>query len=147
LATVTVKSDPTNRYTTHIQGLSHTILADEPAPYGDDLGPSPYELLLASLGACTSMTLQMYARRKGWPLEEVRITLMFDRVHAGDASACEEPETKIERISRNIELIGPLDDAQRKRLIEIAGKCPVHKTLLSKPTIEDHLIVNTEPML
>jgi len=147
VATVTVKSDPTNRFTTHIEGTSHTLVADEPTPTGDDLGPSPYELLLAALGACTSMTLQMYAGRKNWPLEEVRITLTFDRVHAGDAEDCEEPSKKIERIKRNIELIGPLDDGQRKRLIEIAGKCPVHKTLQTPPTIEDVLVKNTEPML
>lgn len=147
MATVTVKSDPTNRYTTHISASSHTFSADEPAPYGDDLGPSPYELLLASLGACTSMTLHMYARRKEWPLEEVRITLVFDRVHARDANECDDPEKKIERIRRDIELIGPLDDGQRSRLIEIAGRCPVHKTLQTSPTIEDRLVENTEPML
>lgn len=147
MATVTVKSDPNNRFTTHIDGNAHTLIADEPSPVGDDLGPSPYELLLASLGACTSMTLQMYARRKEWPLEEVRITLNFDRVHAGDAADFEQPSTKIERITRMIELIGPLDDIQRRRLIEIAGKCPVHKTLQTSPSIEDQLVENTEPMM
>jgi uncharacterized OsmC-like protein len=145
VATVTVETEPGRLFATRISGPVHTLIADEPMPDGDDLGFSPYELLLASLGSCTAMTLEMYARRKAWPLEQVRITLQFDRIHAGDAEKCEEPEQRIDRITRDIELVGPLDDVQRRRLVEIAGKCPVHKTLTSGPTIVDRLVA--EPML
>jgi putative redox protein len=139
VATVTVETEPGRLFATRVTGPVHTLVADEPAPDGDDLGFSPYELLLASLGSCTAMTLEMYARRKAWPLEQVRITLAFDRVHLGDAENCEQPQRRIDRITREIELIGPLDEEQRRRLVEIAGKCPVHKTLTSGPTIVDRL--------
>jgi putative redox protein len=145
VATVTVKTEPGRFFATRVSGPVHSLIADEPAPEGDDLGFSPYELLLASLGSCTAMTLEMYARRKGWPLEQVRIALQFDRVHVGDAENVEQPPRRVDQITRVIELIGPLDNAQRKRLIEIAGKCPVHKTLTSGPRIVDRLVA--EPML
>jgi putative redox protein len=86
------------------------------------------------------MTLEMYARRKVWPLEQVRITLTFDRVHVGDAENCDRPPCRIDRITRDIELVGPLDQAQRRRLIEIAAKCPVHRTITSGPKIVDRLV-------
>lgn len=140
MATVTVETEPGRLFATRVSGPVHTLVADEPAPDGDDLGFSPYELLLAALGSCTAMTLEMYARRKAWPLEQVRITLSFDRVHVGDAENCDEPQRRIDRITRAIELRGPLDEGQRARLVEIAGKCPVHKTLTSGPTIVDRLV-------
>ncbi len=145
MATVTVETEPGRQFTTRVNGLVHSLIADEPVPEGDDLGFSPYELLLASLGSCTAMTLEMYARRKAWPLEQVRITLAFDRVHLGDAENCDAPAKRVDRITRQIELLGPLDHEQRRRLVEIAGKCPVHKTLTNGPAIVDELVA--EPVL
>ncbi|HYP25583.1 MAG TPA: OsmC family protein [Blastocatellia bacterium] len=118
----------------------HTFISDEPVGVGgSDSGPDPYSLLLASLGACTAMTLQIYAKRKGLPLERVQISLRHGREHAKDCLGCEEKGTKIERIERFISLEGPLSDAQRARLLEIASRCPVHKTLKSDVTIDDYL--------
>jgi putative redox protein len=116
----------------------HVLIGDEPlSAGGEDLGPSPYDLLLAALGTCTSMTLQMYAARKGWPLERVVVELAHDRVHAKDCEDCGEGlQGKIERIHRKVTLVGPLTDEQKKRLMEIADKCPVHKTLTSDPVIK-----------
>ena len=127
------------RYTTQIISDGHSVIADEPRPEGDDLGPSPYELLLAALGACTSMTLLMYARRKGWPLEQVQVELTHDRVHARDCEECEGEEGRVEVIRRSIVLEGDLDAEQRQRLAEIATRCPVHKTLAAAPTIIDEV--------
>ena len=119
----------------------HNLLADEPAEAGgSDRGPTPYDLLLAALGACTSMTIAMYARRKGWPLESVRVTLRHDRVHAADCADCETKVGKIDHIDRDVELYGTLDDAQRSRLLEIAEKCPVHRTLESEIKIATRLV-------
>ncbi len=126
-----------SRYTTQLTTSHHSIIADEPAPEGDDLGPTPYELLLSALGACTSMTLLMYARRKGWPLEEVQIELTHDRVHATDCVDCEEGDARVEVITRQIRLVGPLTEDQRARLGEMARRCPVHRTLSALPRIED----------
>lgn len=114
----------------------HHWVADEPkAVGGDDAGPSPYDMLLGALGACTTMTLQMYARRKKWPLESVQVHLTHERVYAKDCAECDQSDRKVERITRTIRLTGPLDDTQRARLMEIADKCPVHRTLESRPTI------------
>lgn len=126
-----------DRFTTQVTTDRHSVIADEPSPDGDDLGPTPYELLLAALGACTSMTLLAYARRKGWPLREVQIELTHDRVHVNDCVDCEDGGARIEVIRRHIRLEGLLDDEQRRRLAEIAAHCPVHKTLQSAPRIED----------
>lgn len=110
----------------------HELLADEPRPIGEDAGPTPYDLLLGALGACTSMTVRMYAKRKEWPLEQVRVTLRHSRIHAQDCADCETRIGMIDHIDLGIELIGDLDDAQRQRLLMIAGRCPVHQTLTSE---------------
>ncbi|MFI5507748.1 OsmC family protein [Mycobacterium sp. NPDC051804] len=110
----------------------HELLADEPRPIGEDAGPTPYDLLLGALGACTSMTVRMYAKRKNWPLEQVRVTLRHSRIHAQDCADCETRIGMIDHIDLDLELIGDLDDAQRQRLILIAGRCPVHQTLTSE---------------
>jgi putative redox protein len=128
-------------------GLSQEItsskfrwLADEPAPLGTDTGPSPYELLLASLGACTSMTLRLYAQRKGIDLQRITVRLQHSRIHAEDCKDCETKQGYLDRIDRQIELAGNLDDAQKQRLLEIAEHCPVHKTLESEINIRTSLV-------
>lgn len=111
-------------------GPHHHILADEPEDYGGtNRGLSPYGLLSAALAACTSMTIRMYARRKRWPLDHVSVDVSHEKVHANDAEGAEGTPTKIDRFSRLVRLEGALDDAQRARLLEIADRCPVHKTL------------------
>ena len=119
------------------------LVADEPLDAdGNDLGPTPYELLTAALGACTAMTLQMYARRKGYPLLEVAVEVEHDRVHAEDCKECAEPrEGRVDVLRRKIVLRGPLDDAQREDLLRVASRCPVHKTLKNNPEIFDTLEV------
>lgn len=119
-------------YTTEIQAGKHNFLADEPTSVGgDDLGPTPYDLLLASLGACTGMTLRMYADRKGWDLQEVRVHLEHSKEYPTDAGMKEDPKGKLDHIERILELEGNLDDKQRERLLQIADRCPVHRTLHS----------------
>ncbi len=114
----------------------HRLLADEPPSVGGtNTGPTPYGYLLAGLGACTSMTMRMYANRKKWPLEQASVTLKHDKIHAADCEDCETREGKVDLIEREIELTGPLDEAQRAKLIEIADKCPVHRTLHSEVKI------------
>ena len=118
-----------------IRSSGHELLADEPEGLGDGKGPDPYELLLAALAACTTMTLKLYAKRKGWDLQRVEVELSQDRVHAEDCKECEESDEEIERIIVRLKIEGDLTDEQRKRLWEIAEKCPVHKTLVGSPTI------------
>ena len=121
-------------------GGRHKILADEPLDFGGgDTGPSPYELLLAGLGACTTMTLRMYAERKGIALGRASVSLSHRKIHAEDCADCETREGMVDRIERVIELDGDLDGAQRARLLEIAGKCPVHRTLHSEVLVESRL--------
>jgi len=118
----------------------HRLLADEPVEAGGGgTGPNPYDLLLAALGACTSMTLRLYAAHKGWPLERVTVSLRHERIHATDCAECETREGRIDRIERALDLEGPLDAAQRQRLLEIAAKCPVHRTLTAEKQILTHL--------
>lgn len=117
-------------FAAEVRAGRHRWLADEPlAVGGADSGPSPYDLLAASLGACTAMTLRMYARQKGLPLDRVRVRLKHSKIHAADCEHCETAAGRIDRIEREIELHGALDDSQRRRLLEIADKCPVHRTL------------------
>ena len=134
-----------DRYTTRILSERHSLVADEPAPVGDDLGPNPYELLLAALGACTSMTLLMYARRTGWKLDRVHVELSHDRVHAKDCEECEQADGRVEVIRRHIRLEGDLNAEQRERLAYIATRCPVHKTLSAPPTIIDDVDLAHRP--
>ncbi|MGD8378263.1 MAG: alpha/beta fold hydrolase [Gammaproteobacteria bacterium] len=124
---------------------NHTLVADEPRRFGGtDAGPSPYGLLTASLGACTAMTLRMYAQRKSWPLESVDVRLRHQKVHADDCADCESGSGKVDTIERLITIKGPLDDKQRARLLEIADMCPVHRTLQSEVVVRSRLTEEKE---
>ena len=111
----------------------HRLVADEPvAVGGTDTGPTPYDLVLSALGACTSMTVSLYARRKQWPLEAVTVRLRHSRIHAVDCENCETKEGMLDRIDADVELQGALSEEQRARLLDIAKKCPVHRTLTAE---------------
>ncbi len=134
--------DNTNKFTTQIGTKTHTFLADEPISFGgDNLGPSPYELLMAGLGACTVMTMKLYAERKQWDLQAANVYLSYAKVHADDINIDTPDTNRIDYIEKKIFLEGNLDSKQKKRLIEIAAKCPVHKTLLNK------VVINTEELI
>jgi putative redox protein len=137
--TVTVTEADSGTYTQQITAGHHRLVADEPQPIGADAGPTPYDLLLAALGACTSMTVRMYANRKDWPLKRVRVTLRHSRIHAKDCADCETTSGWIDHIDRDIELTGDLDDNQRERLLHIAERCPVHQTLTSEVRVATSL--------
>jgi putative redox protein len=119
----------------------HRLKGDEPVAYGGtDIGPSPYDFLLAALGTCTSMTISFYARRKGWPLEKVTVSLHHAKIHATDCAECETKVGKLDRIELEIELIGALTTEQRAKLMEIADRCPVHQTLTSEINIRTRAV-------
>ena len=116
-----------------IEAGRHQLQSDEPVSVGGtDTGATPYDLLLAALGSCTSMTVGMYARRKQWPLTRVTVRLSHSRVHARDCAVCDTDEAMLTVIERDVEFDGPLSDAQRERLLAIADRCPVHLTLTSR---------------
>jgi putative redox protein len=118
----------------------HRLASDEPVSVGGtDTGPTPYDLLLAALGSCASMTAGVYARRKGWPLQSVTVRLTHSRIHAADCAKCETGEGMLDRIDVSIELEGPLSEEQRARLLEITERCPVHRTLESEIEIVSRL--------
>ncbi len=128
MTTITVRSR--DNFQQEIIAGDHFVFADEPLHIGgDDTGPNPYELLLGALGACTSITLQMYAQRKGWQLEGVEVELTHRRDYAKDCESCEDQDSRIDVVELTIELKGDLDEAQRARLHEIAQRCPVNQTI------------------
>jgi putative redox protein len=136
---VTTSTGPSG-YLTDILVNSHGLVADEPiAVGGTNLGPTPFEYLTAALGSCTSMTLRMYADRKQWPLASVRVRLNHKKIPAKDCESCETKEGMIDHFERQIEVEGPLDEAQLKRLKQIADRCPVHRTLKSETLITTEL--------
>ena len=136
---VVVREAGAGRFTQDVAAGAHRLTADEPESYGgDDRGPGPYDLLLAGLGACTSMTVRMYAERKGWALGQVEVALKHDKIHAEDCAECETKVGKLDKIERSLKLTGDLDEAQRTKLLEIADKCPVHRTLHSEVVIESN---------
>jgi len=128
-------------FTTEMKAGNHHFLADEPEEVGGaDLGPSPYEFISSGLAACTSMTLHMYAARKKWDLHEAIVHVDHNKDYAQDCDNCEQSGAKIDHFTRKIELSGDLDDTQRQRLLEIADKCPVHKTLHAKAVVKTELV-------
>ncbi|MEL6918556.1 MAG: bifunctional alpha/beta hydrolase/OsmC family protein, partial [Bacteroidota bacterium] len=128
-------------FTTQMKVGKHYLVADEPVDFGgNDFGPSPYELVSAGLSACTVMTIQMYAKRKGWPVENVEVHTSYSKLHAEDCMACESSDAKIDTFHREIKLTGDLDGAQQKRMLEIADKCPVHRTLHSETQVITKLV-------
>jgi uncharacterized OsmC-like protein/alpha/beta superfamily hydrolase len=125
---------------TDIMADGHSLVADEPVSSGgSDLGPTPYDYLMAGLGACTAMTLRLYADRKDWPLDSVTVRLNHQKIHAEDCETCETKEGRLDQIARQIELTGALDDQQKNRLLQIANRCPVHRTLKSEIIIKTEL--------
>lgn len=120
------------KYKTIIVTGNHELVADEPVPFGQDLGPNPYDFLLTALGACVTMTLRMYADRKGWDLEEVQVHLEQSRVYAQDCEECESEDGYVHIIEKKLKFIGELTEEQIQRLLEISDKCPVHKTLTNE---------------
>ncbi len=138
--TVVVQETGESKFAQRIAAGAHQLRADEPESVGgDDSGPGPYDLVLAGLGACTSMTLRLYAERKGWPLSRVTVTLTHDKIHAEDCADCETRSGRLDRIERRLSIEGEIDDEQRARLLEIADKCPVHRTLESEVVVTTRL--------
>lgn len=127
---VTVRNTASGGFRTEATARGHHVIVDEPAAVGGtDAGATPYEYLVTAIGACTAMTLRMYAGRKGWPLDEVIVRLKHGRSHEVDCEHCEADPVGIEQIERDIELVGALTDEQRARLLAIADRCPVKQTL------------------
>jgi putative redox protein len=130
---VVVRETGRGKFQQEVKVGRHRFLADEPQSFGGlDSGPGPYDLVLAGLGACTAMTVRLYAERKAVPLERVSVRLTHAKIHAADCAECETKEGMIDRIERVITFAGPLDETTRARLLEIADKCPVHRTLTSE---------------
>ena len=120
-------------YGQRITAGGHQLVADEPAAVGGaDSGPTPYDLLLAGLGACTAITVRMYADRKGWRLRHITVRLRHRRIHATDCAGCETRTGQLDQIEREMQFEGELTDEQRARLLDIAERCPVHRTLHSE---------------
>ena len=123
-----------------ISAGKHTWRADEPVDkFGDDSGPAPIELLLSALGSCTAITVRLYARHKGWPLEDLKVRLTHRKVDAAELPHLSDKQGRIDAIEREIELVGPLDGEQRARLLEIANRCPIHRTLTGQIDIRTRL--------
>ena len=138
--TVVVNSGP-SRFGQNISVGPHRLRADEPPDVGgNDEGPNPYELLLAALGTCTGMTVRLYAERKQWPLQGVHVRLSYAKVHAEDCAECDTRVAMVDQIEIEISLLGDLSEDQKRRLLEIANKCPVHRTLTSQVQIRTRLI-------
>jgi len=132
---IVVRGDAEN-FEQEITAGKHRLLADEPVSAGGgDAGPDPYDYLLASLGVCTSMTVGFYARRNKLPLEDIKVSLWHSRIYARDCEECETKQGMLDRIDVEIELTGSLTEAQHAKLMEIAAKCPVHRTLTSEINI------------
>lgn len=124
-----------------VQAGRHTFVLDEPVGAGgQDRGPTPYDLLLAALGACTAITLRLYADQKKWPLEAIEVRLRHQRAHRADCDACEQPGQMLEEIEKELRLVGPLTEEQRQRLELISQKCPVQKTLMNALRIKTQLV-------
>jgi putative redox protein len=124
-----------------VQIGSYQLTTDEPVSYGGtDSGPSPYDLILAALGSCTSMTIGLYARKRSWPVEKITVSLWHSKIHAKDCDDCETKEGRIDRIEMEIHIDGALTDEQRVKLMEIAEKCPVHQTLTSEINIKTRAV-------
>lgn len=138
---VEVEESPGGRYTQNMHTGRHELVADEPENVGgNDAGPGPYEYVLMGLGACTSMTIRMYAERKQLPLKRVRVRLTHHKIHAEDCNDCETREGKVDEITREIFLDGDLTEEHRQRLLEIANRCPVHRTLTSEIKVRSKLV-------
>jgi len=158
MTTTTTRSDAAEPRTVIVDGSAagfaqaitvghHHLACDEPADVGgSDTGPTPYDLLLAALGSCTSMTVAMYARRRGWPLEAVTVRLRHSKIHAADCEACETKEGRLDHIERTVELTGAISDDQRTRLVDTANSCPVHRTLTSQIHVETRLASRVSPL-
>ena len=138
---VVASLDSEDKFTTHLKLGDHYFIADEPTSFGgNNFGPSPYQLLSAGLAACTAMTIQMYARRKKWEVLNVTVHINYSKEHTIDCENCESDAAKIDTFNREISLEGPLSDEQKKRLLEIADRCPVHRTLHSETQVFNKLI-------
>jgi len=138
---VVASLDREDGFTTQMKVGNHYMIGDEPTDAGgNDFGPSPYELVSAGLSACTAMTVQMYAKRKGWQIDNIEVHTSYSRSHAADCEDCEANNTKIDTFHRDIKLTSNLDEKQRKRILEIADKCPVHKTLHSETQVITKLV-------
>jgi putative redox protein len=142
MATVVRSNTAQGKFVQDVLTGNHQLVGDEPvASGGNDAGPSPYDFLLSALGTCTSMTVKMYADLKKIPLEQVVVTLHYDKIHAQDCANCESDTALIDHIDRKIEFIGAnLTDEQRDKLLAIANKCPVHRTLTSKIIITTEMV-------